>query len=117
MMRKILIILSVCTLMLSCEKPDDRYRAKLRVVTLSGIPIPNASIKLYVPNPEAEEFFLTTDIDGFARFEIKAKAFYDVKTWRGTYRGCGFVEFKKGEYVTKDIIIRPWGDPLNSCFK
>lgn len=115
-MRKILIILSVCTLMLSCKKEDTRYRAELRVVTLSGIPIPNASLKLYVPNPEANEFYVKTDEDGKALFEIKAKAFYDVKTWRGTYRGCGFVEFKKGELVTKDIIIRPWGDPLNTCF-
>ncbi len=115
-MRKILIILSVCFLMLSCNKKDNTYRAELRVVTLSGIPIQNASIKLFVPNPTATEFYTITDDDGKAYFEIKAKAFYDVKTWKGTYRGCGFVEFKKGELVTKDIIIRTWGDPLNTCF-
>jgi len=116
-MRKILIILSVCTLMLSCSKENTRYQVELRVVSLSGIPVGNASIKLYVPVPQAEEMFRTTDENGIVVFEIPAKAYYNVKTWKGSHRGCGFVEFVKGEYVKKDIIIRTWGDPLNSCFK
>ncbi len=85
-------------------------------MTPSGIPIPNANVKLYVPVDRSREFLSKTDENGKKTFEIPAKAYYNVKTWRGSFRGCGFVEFVEGENVQKTVYIRTYGDPLNTCF-
>ena len=100
--------------MAGCAKDDNSYKAQIRVVTTSGIPIQNCNIKLYVPVPNSNEFYEVTDSEGMADFEIDNKAFYDVRVWKGSWRGCGYVEFIKGETVIKDVYIRPWGDPLNN---
>jgi len=115
-MKKIFILLSACFIMLSCAKDDTTYRANVTVLSLSGIPIPNANIKLSVPVDGANEFFTSTNQDGRASFEVKAKAYYDVKTWRGSFRGCGYVEFQEGETVEQIVYIRTFSDPLNICF-
>jgi len=115
-MKKIIILLSACFLMLSCAKENTTYKAIITVKTLNGIPIPNANLKLYVPVDPSNEFFTQTDENGQSEFEVPAKAYYDIKTWRGTFRGCGYVEFIEGETVEQTVFIRTFGDPLNSCF-
>lgn len=102
--------------MLSCGKENTSYRANITILSLSGIPIPAASVKLTVPVINANEFFGTTDQDGRISFEVPAKAYYDVWTWRGSFRGCGYVEFKEGESVEQIVYIRTYNDPLNTCF-
>ena len=115
-MKKIIILLSACFLMLSCAKENTTYKANITVMSLSGIPIPNAAVKLTVPVVNAREFFDYTDQDGRVSFEVPDKAYYDVWTWRGSFRGCGYVEFIQGESVEQVVYIRPYGDPLNTCF-
>ena len=116
MMGKIFVFLAGCLILAGCTKVDNTYKAELRVVTTTGIPIQNCAVKLFVPVQESLVFYDFTDENGIVKFEIKNKAFYDVKIWKGTWRGCGYVEFMKGETVTKDIFIRTWGDPLNTCW-
>jgi hypothetical protein len=116
MMKKILLFISACFLMLSCKKVENTYKAEITIKTENEIPIPNANVRLDVPVDGAELYFTQTNEDGVAFFEIPAKAFYDVKTWKGTWRGCGYVEFIKGETVKKTVYIRTWGDPLNTCW-
>lgn len=115
-MKKIILLLSACFLMLSCAKENTSYKATITIMSLSGIPIPNANVKLYVPVDRSREYVSTTDENGQKTFEVPAKAFYNVKTWRGSFRGCGFVEFVEGENVHKTVYIRTYGDPLNTCF-
>ena len=115
-MKKIIVLLSACFIMLSCAKDVDTYKATITIKSLGEIPIPNANVKLYVPVDRAREFLGTTDQDGRVSFEIPAKAYYDIRTFRGTFRGCGFVEFINGETVEQTVYIRSWGDPLNTCF-
>ena len=115
-MKKLILLLSACYIMLSCAKENETYKATITVMSVGGIPIPNANLKLYVPVDRSYEFLSTTDENGQKTFEVPAKAYYDIKTWRGTFRGCGFVEFVKGEHIYQTVYIRTYGDPLNSCF-
>jgi len=116
MMKKVLIFLSACFIMLSCANENTSYIAQITIKTTAGIPIPNASVKLTVPVDGSNSFYGLTDENRMISYELKAKAYYDVKTWKGTWRGCGYVEFKKGETVAQTVFIRPYGDPLNTCF-
>lgn len=115
-MKKLILLLSTCILMLSCAKENTSYTASITIKTLNEIPIPNANVKLTVPVLGSNEFFGQTNQDGRISFEVPAKAYYNVKTWRGTYRGCGFVEFVQGENVEQTVYIREFGDPLNTCW-
>ena len=116
MMRKLIVLFAIPLIFTACGNQTDTYQARLRVVTESGIPIGNARVKLYVPVEGSIVLFDSTDVNGYVDFEIPNKAFYDVKTWKGSWRGCGYVEFMKNELVTKDIYIRPYADPLNTCW-
>ena len=110
------MFLGATLLLIGCSREIETYKAQLRIVTEAGIPIQNCAVKLYVPVDNSNVLFDRTDDYGIVNFEIPHKAFYDVKVWKGTWRGCGYVEFLKGETVTKDVYIRTFADPLNTCW-
>ena len=119
MMKKIIALLFIGFLFASCEKKVDTYRAEIYVTTESGIPIQNALVKLTFPGADDQSNSIVIDqvtgIDGIARFEIKNKAFYDIRAWKAYFRGCSYVEFKKNETVRETVIMRNWDDPYNGC--
>lgn len=116
-MKKIIVLLFLSFIFASCEKKTDFYKVEVQVVSESGLPIQNATVKLTVPidDETLQDYSYTTGVDGKAFFELKNEAYYNIQSWKWYYRGCNYVELKKNETVKRTVVLRGWDDPYNGC--
>lgn len=115
-MKQLLLLLFVVFAAFGCKKDSGDYAVRVRVVTPDGIPIQNATVRMYAPisDPGAVDEYRFTDVDGYCEFEYKYKAFLSLDVVKGSWKGCDYVELMQGETVNKKLTIYPFGSP-NGC--
>ena len=98
-----------------CKKETAVGVVGITVTNEDGVPIQNSRVNLSVPVDGANEYFGTTDENGYIEFKSGLHVFYDVYVWKGIWEGCDFVEIKPGTSTQKNIIIYPPGTTFNGC--
>jgi hypothetical protein len=119
-MKKLLIFMLFGGLALSgCQKEKrERFSAKIRVVSESGLPIQNAAIRIDTDLPEANglEFYMTTDISGYVYFTYPYRATFDVTATKGFgWIGCSYVALQPNQEVEVEIVMYPYFATFNGC--
>lgn len=111
-----LSLLLVLALGLGCKKSPGDAEVRVRVVTPKGIPVQNATVRMYAPvdNAAAVDEYRYTDVDGYCEFSYAHKAFLSLDVVKGTWKGCDYVELVEGQLVEKNLVIYPFGTP-NGC--
>ncbi len=116
MKRLMLICLMGMFFMVSCKKENTGAGVVgITVVNTKGVPIQNCAVLLSVPIPGANQYYGTTDINGYVEFQSGLHVYYDVTVWKGLWEGCDFVEIKPGNTLLKNVIIYPPNSSYNGC--
>lgn len=119
-MKKLAIILIFLGLALGGCKKEEKptYRAKVRVMSVNGIPVQNVDIRIdtELEDPFALEFYSKTDIEGYVYFSYPYKAIFDVTATKGFgFLGCGFVELMPDQEVESIVIIYAPNSGFSGC--
>jgi len=115
-MKRLFLFIVVAFTFSSCEEAEGstEYFVRVTVTNDEGIPIQNASVKMYTPVPSTTEWYSFTNDRGQVLFRSGFEAYHDVKAWKLIYEGCDYVRLVKGETVDVSITLYPIGDP-NGC--
>lgn len=99
-----------------CQDRTPEFKVEFTVRSLDNVPIQNAIIRIFAPVEGAfPDVYLTTGVDGKARYTFNLKAFYEVHVQKGSFRTCTYVELIENETVQQTIFLRPFGDPNAGC--
>ena len=118
---KLALLLGLMLGLGGCYDRTPEYKAEFTVKNADGIPIQNALVRVFAPVDVAPgsnapvDFYLYTNESGKASLTYGYKAFFEVHSQKGSFRGCTYIELFENETVQKTVILRAFNDPNNGC--
>lgn len=113
-MRRLFLLLVLSVFLAGCEEDSSQAKVIITVTNVDGVPVQNASIKMYTPVPGSIGWYGQTNEAGQITFASGLEAYQDLKAWKFLYKGCNYVHLKKGEVAEVTVILYPYGEP-NGC--